>query len=382
MRSRYRPATALPTTRTGGQGTPSRLRCGLISGYVFRLVREQLGLTQEGLAERFAVAPDTVAGWESGRRPLTAVAVAQIHSHRHRLLQMRAAPALLMLLDRALEADVMLAGALEERASINASPLGAWVMQRDLIETLLWPIIGVAPVAVRELPAPLRPRRGPVPTGPELAVADRRRFFQQMRRIADEAQVPTQFLLRRQALYLAGFDDRADTGEWLAYQQRTVRAGDWLTRWLKARSLAAVAARHGDRERMADFIATRTADWAGEAANLKYWAYWVGETSRVEPSDAFIAGRRLGSWRGNRLLRHLMGGLMPEHGYVELNVHTIRTLLAARPALLRARSVVRRLSGSLATLNDSGKLSASTRREIDSIRYAIRLAGHERRHNG
>ena len=36
-----------------------------------RWLRGRLGLTQEALARRIAVAPQTVAGWEYGRRQIT-----------------------------------------------------------------------------------------------------------------------------------------------------------------------------------------------------------------------------------------------------------------------------------------------------------------------
>ncbi|MGW6771358.1 helix-turn-helix domain-containing protein, partial [Streptomyces sp. NPDC055037] len=198
-----------------------RARAGIVSGYVFRIIREQLGLTQDALAEQFRVSADTVAGWESGRRALTAVPVGQLFVYSHRLMRLGTVPALLLSLERAMEADVLLAGALDGGSSYEANPLGACVMRRDLVEVLAWPLNGVAPAHLAALPEPPRPRRGPVPRGPELAAADRRRFFSEMRRTAERARGAESFLLRRQALYLAGYDDRADTPGWLARQQRT-----------------------------------------------------------------------------------------------------------------------------------------------------------------
>ena len=99
---------------TGGQGTPGRARAGIVSGYVFRVIREQLGHTQDRFAAAFGVSPDTIAGWESGRRPLTSVPVGQVLMHRHRLTHMGAVPGLLTVLDRAMEADVLLASALDD----------------------------------------------------------------------------------------------------------------------------------------------------------------------------------------------------------------------------------------------------------------------------
>ncbi|MBT2439019.1 helix-turn-helix transcriptional regulator [Streptomyces sp. ISL-36] len=364
------------TTQTPGQGSRSRARGGVGSGYVFRLIREQLGRTQEDLAEEFPVSPDTIAGWESGRRPLTATPVGQMLVHRHRLLQLGAVPALLLALERAMEADVLLASALDEEAPTSANPMGAWVMQRDLVEVLAWPLNGVPPAPLRDLPPPPRPRRGPVPAAPELPAGDRTRFFTRMRRTAEQARSKEDFLLRRQALYLAGYDDAPDTTEWLSSKERTARPDDWLTRWLNARSVAAVAARQGDQDRMDHFIRTTLADSdPSEAANLNYWAYWIGETPHIQLSDDFIASPQPAPWQGDKLMQHLVRGLTPNHGFFDLNVHTLWALLAARPSLLRPSSGAGQgLRISLPVLLDSKELSARSRRELEGIRYAIRLA--------
>ncbi|GGY22449.1 hypothetical protein GCM10010384_31650 [Streptomyces djakartensis] len=362
-------------TPTGGRGASSRPRIGLVSGYTFRVIREQLGRTQDDVAERLEVSPDTIAGWESGPRPLPALPVGQMLVHRHRLMQMGTSPALLKALERATEADVLLAGALDEETPADQSPLGAWVMRRDLVEVLAWPLTRVAPQPIRDLPAPRRPRRGPVPSAPELPATDLRRFFARMRETAEQARREEQFLLRRQALHLSGYDDQADTSEWLAHQQAMERPGGWLVDWLNARSVAAVAARQGDRERMGHFIDTVLLDDdRGEAANLNYWAYWVGESHHLELSDDFIASHEPGHWPGDKLLSHLANGLAPQLGYVELTIHSLWSLLAIRPHLLKSGAATRALRDRLPVMLDSQGLSARARRELDSIRYAIRLA--------
>ena len=72
-------------------------------------------------------------------------------------------------------------------------------------------------------------------------------------------------------------------------------------------------------------------------------------------------------------MQALVDRLDPHHGYTDLYVHTLWALLAARPDLLR-RGVPARLRERLPVMLDSHEVSAPARRELDGIRYAIRLA--------
>ena len=55
-------------TLTGGTSSEGR-----VSGYVFKIVRESTGRTQQQLAADLRVSAATIQGWESGRRPLMAM---------------------------------------------------------------------------------------------------------------------------------------------------------------------------------------------------------------------------------------------------------------------------------------------------------------------
>ncbi len=320
------------------------------------------------------VAVDTVAGWESGRRPLTSVTAGQMLVYRHRLLHLGASPTLLAVLDHAMEADVLLAAALDDAAPRQREdPFGAWVMQRDLVEVLAWPLGGATPAFARELPVPARGRRGPVAAGPELSAGARRRFFDRMRSTAERATAPDLFLLRRQALYLSGYDPQSDAAAWLDDQQSASPGDNWLSSWLNARSVASVATRHGDRDRLAHFVASHVGDERAEVANLNHWAYWVGEIATIEISDEFMGSGALAPWPGTKLFDHLVDRLVPQHGYADLYVHTLWALLAARPNLLQ-RGVPELLQERTQVMLDSREVSGAARRELDGIRYAMRLA--------
>ena len=77
-------------TLTGGTSSEGR-----VSGYVFKIVRESTGRTQQQLAADLRVSAATIQGWESGRRPLMAMPAGQFLALRSRLSHLGATAALL-----------------------------------------------------------------------------------------------------------------------------------------------------------------------------------------------------------------------------------------------------------------------------------------------
>src|ERR1700743_201769 len=82
---------------------------GRVGGAVLATMRTRIPLTQEDLAERLQVSPTTVQAWERGRKPLINMPFARLQNLRRELDSVGAAPGLLRLWDKALEADVILA---------------------------------------------------------------------------------------------------------------------------------------------------------------------------------------------------------------------------------------------------------------------------------
>ncbi len=319
------------------------------------------------------VSPDTVAGWETGRRPLAAVKAGQFVLLKSTLVRAGAAPHLVRLVDVAMEADQLLDHARDVAGRHEPGgfhPLGACVHRREVVELAAWPLSGRTPAG---LPAPAS-RRGPVAAMPEIGSAERAAVFDHLRRVA-ESGAEADGLLRRQALYLQSYDRRPDAASWMAEQYRSLprqRSG-WTPQWPAARTLAACLVRYGDPGTLIDFSQHGLADEPGHVASLNYWAYWVGETATVERDDSFMPAR-LGPWRGDKILRHLAGRLDAEDGVADLGVHTLRMLLAARPRLLdEDRALTAALAAAAGRLMDAGRMSPSARGALAEVNYALRL---------
>ncbi len=148
---------------------------GVITGFVFKLIRESVPASQERLAADLGADRATVQSWESGRRPLTSVALGQAIAMRNKLARLGADVELLAVLNDAAEADYLLAEILDanpEKTDVGQHPLGWSVLTHTLTDLIAWAIIGQAPAIIdRRRTAPSR--RGPVASGPTLDAAEK-----------------------------------------------------------------------------------------------------------------------------------------------------------------------------------------------------------------
>jgi transcriptional regulator with XRE-family HTH domain len=363
---------------TGGTSSEGR-----VSGYVLKVIRESIGQTQEQLAEGLCVGVATIQGWESGRRPLLAMSAGNYLALRTRLCRLGTGPGLLDTLTHGLEADLFIGQALatpRHLADPTGHLLSTWVLTRPFTETAAWPIGGKAP---RPLQRTVRRtlRRGPVPGRPTLGADERRHVIAYMQEVAERADRRTTggLLLARQAYYLIGFDASPDTMAWLAQMYQTDRrvvrpAKGWSPSWPLARSTASALTRLGDPEPMRRFIADQLCDEAGERANLNYWAFWTGDFGEQQTRDAFIGSTPTSAWHGDRLMRHLLDRLHGNIGFLELNIHTLWSLIRIRPEMIRDGPVADELQGKLERLLDENLVSTAARRELDALRYGIAMA--------
>ncbi|RKN15867.1 helix-turn-helix domain-containing protein [Streptomyces radicis] len=371
------------STPTRGQGSGLRASGGTITGHLLKITRERIPSTQRQLAERLNMDVTTVQSWETGRRPLTAVSLAQFQTVCRHLLGLNADPELVALLDVASHADAVIACALGNASprhhDLQGHPLGQWVFTRAATHMIVWALTGTSPAAIPPPPASIPRRRGPSPSSPLLAETERRRLFTHLRRCAEIADRAGDggTLLRRQAVYLASYDNAPDTHAWLAHMQRPVTFTTTSTSaWSEARSVATSLTRYGEYDRLWAFIEHGMGDDFGELANLNYWAYWLGMDSVPRADDGFMAVRSAHRWDAGALLRALTGRLDRDLGCLDLNVHSVWALLTWRPGLAAADSSLSvNLAGRVSELLDTGTVSPRARRELEQVHYGLRLNG-------
>ncbi|SCF95456.1 helix-turn-helix domain-containing protein [Streptomyces sp. MnatMP-M17] len=346
-----------------------------MSGFVLRLTRESSGRTQVVMAEALGVDVDTLQGWESGRRPLANMRAGALLELRRRLPVLGADRTLVRWLDAAMDADRIIAAGL---ANVDAPhPLARWVHTRETAHVLAWAVNGTTPPALAGRLA--RPRRGPATVAPQLPAADRTVFFDHLRAVTEHAarQGEDGVLLHRQALYLASYDRGQDAAAWTAHTlhgRRDVLARrGWSPQWAAARSTATALARLGDPQPLLDFIDHALADDdTAEAANLNYWALWLGAMTMPQSDDRFMRDRDLSGWDALTLLRGLAQGLVDAPGFVDLYAHSLFSLLAVNPWLPQAAGpLAAPLRVRTEHLLDCADLSARSRRELGRVHYVL-----------
>jgi transcriptional regulator with XRE-family HTH domain len=351
----------------------------VVAAFVFKLLRSAAGCRQSDIAEHLRVDVSTIQGWESGRRPLSALSGTNLLRLRNSLIALDAPASAANLLTQAVEADVILSTVINAGSVAidpRTHPLGVAVVRRSLLALVTWPFTGVAPAPLRTLGAPLG--RGPVPTHPQLSVAMKERFFDHLLTAADAARGSAGALLRRQAVYVLGFDDRPGTIAWLIGEYHRIVRSNGATHtpggFLLGRSAALGLARQGDLDPIRRFIGTDLNEQQQLTANLVYWAYWLGEIPDAYSSDGDMLTGGEAVWTGHRLLGHLLNHLQdPKHA--DLNAHTLWSLLLARPSLLDAGPVSRADASTKVEVAIHDGLDQRAHRELSDVYFATRLAG-------
>ncbi|WP_410659497.1 helix-turn-helix domain-containing protein [Amycolatopsis sp. lyj-112] len=351
-----------------------------MTGFVLKLARQSGGLTQERLAEHLAVDGSTVQGWESGRRPLSAMPAGDFVRLCSRLSRLGAPSSTGRHLRAAVEADLVLSTGIasaDRWVDPEVHPLAASVHRKTLTNLITWPFTGYLPQEL-EIFEPKVPRRGPVASGPTMGATERIRFFDHLMTVAEQGVRADEALLRRQAVYLLGFDQRHHVAEWLRGEwssagRRPIADGD-VTSLLEARSASVALASIGDGSHLHDFV-IRANGTRADLANLNYWAHWIGELPDDQTDDTFMAEDDSRAWSGVRLFHHLVSRLDPGSPHLPLNLHTVHTLVASRPALLStspdARSALARALEMIASAN---VLTRDGRDQVAGLHYALRLA--------
>jgi transcriptional regulator with XRE-family HTH domain len=367
-----------PLTLTGVKGLADGPELGIVAGYLLKLLRGSLGCTQTELADLLLVDGSTVQGWESGRRPLSALRSVELLRLGRSLSGLGAPVTAVSLLPLAVQADEFLSTCIGAGSSVlpeALNPLGQAVHRRDFVAFVTWPLTGIAPSAVRSLPTPKS--RGPVADRPTLTSSQLTQFFDQMQTSAEAASDQAK-LIRRQATYLLGFDTRPGSAEWLSthHQRTAIRAIDArdVPSGIVSRSASLALARQGDLEPVRHFIQGTLSESNQLMGALTYWAYWLGEVPDAYANDEAMVTQAADLWSGRRLMEHLLGHLHDPKN-TEMNIHSLLGLVMARRGLLESDTTLRERTIEAADRADTQTLGRHARSELANLRFAAQLAG-------
>jgi transcriptional regulator with XRE-family HTH domain len=364
-------------TLTGVRGATEAPELGVVSGFLFKLLRGSIGCTQADLAERLGVDNNTIQGWESGRRPLAAMRAVELVRLGRQMTHLGAPAGAVSLLATAVTADEFLTTAVragDSHIPLFDNPLANMVHRRDFVALVTWPFTGIVPSPLRHLPMPKA--RGPVTDRPQLPAGLRRRFFDQMMVSADTAGNDGN-LIRRQATYLLGFDDSAASTAWLAAQHertavRSIDSHD-VPAGILSRSASLALARQGDLDPVRHFIQGTLSEDKQMLGALTYWAYWLGEIPETYSDDDSMLTNTGDLWSGRRLIEHLITHLSDATN-AEMNIHSLLGLVMARRGLLESDPALRRRTIVAIDQADGETLSRHARSELANLRFAAQLA--------
>ncbi|ADD40091.1 helix-turn-helix domain-containing protein [Stackebrandtia nassauensis] len=353
---------------------------GGISGFMLKVARQSIPVSQEAFAETLAVDPTTVQSWESGRRPLGAATMTQVRRLGRQLLRLGVDSELVAMIPVAIEADLIITAIATPvpDGELGQHPLAGCVMDLRISELLTWALTGVPPRIASRIP-PVR-RRGPAPTRPELGWIDRKQLNANLLQLSDRGeQDGSTLLLRSQACFLTGLA-RLDTPAKLstAASRYLVGGESWSPSWLDARSHVVSCAYRGDPEPLRRFITHAQESDDCETAALNYTAYWVGDMPDREGDDGFMP-RNLLRWRGSRMYPHLVERLQTTHPLIDLNTHNLWLLLRSQRGLIiddKQTSLL--LLDRIDEAADSNRVSQQSLRELRSMKSALAELGYRK----
>jgi transcriptional regulator with XRE-family HTH domain len=337
---------------------------GRVAGALLATIRTYIGYTQDQLAERLNLSTNTLSTWERGTTPIANLSHVRLEQLRRRLLILGAPADLLRAWDSALRVD----GVLAELAipDPDEHPLAYTVPDRAMTELLAWPLTGAVPRALANVGAHLD-----VPRGERAAAAAA------LRAVADRATAQTErhAMLRRQVGYLLAGDP--GSREWLAHHNGhhgfPAALDRWTPSWALARSAAVTAAAAGDLDPMRHFIDSGLATDLGRAANLRYWAYWVGEVAEVWHSDRAMTDAGTGGWSGEVLLASLLEGVV-HAPYRDLSAETLWTLLRVRKRLASHPVWADRIRHAVCRALDDRLVGDPSARKLEAVHYTTEVA--------
>ncbi|MBB5837470.1 helix-turn-helix domain-containing protein [Kribbella italica] len=351
---------------------------GAVSGFLFKLMRGAIGCTQVDLAERLGVDDNTIQGWESGRRPLSALRAVDVTRLSQRLMMLGAPAVATAMLPSAIEADGFLTTAIRAGSSeipLWENPLASSVHRRSFVALVTWPFTGIIPSSVRHLPLPKG--RGPVADRPQLSKTMQQQFFDQMLTSAEVAG-NNATLLRRQATYMLAFDQRKESAQWLAGEHRRTAARSIderdLPSGILSRTASLAIARQGDLDPVRHFIQGTLSNNDQTLASLTYWAYWLGEIPDTYADDGDMVTLGANTWSGRRLIEHLITHLDDPRN-AEMNIHSLLCLVMARKELLESDADLRHRTALAIECAETTELGRHARNELANLRFATQLAG-------